>query len=161
MVNSISICFDIFYEKLVYSGFPPARSKTKIVSWRILLAFGVNGSQRRNPLKRIFLSENVIFWGFRLSLGHFGQQALESPVSDPKWCINIFSTSLHCGLIDIWRLPMVQLLFSVGILEAVKWPLSQADYNGPKQQCQMSSIMLQSILFWQNLQLRCRENKSI
>ena len=29
----------------------------------------------------MFLSENVIFQGLRLSLGHFGQQAPESPVS--------------------------------------------------------------------------------
>ena len=34
-----------------------------------------------NLLKKMFISENVIFWGLRLSLGHFGQQAPESPVS--------------------------------------------------------------------------------
>ena len=27
-----------------------------------------------NPLKKMFLSENVIFLGLRLSRGHFGQQ---------------------------------------------------------------------------------------
>ena len=35
--GQISICFDIFHEKLVYSGFPPARSKTKIFAWRICI----------------------------------------------------------------------------------------------------------------------------
>ena len=30
--------------------------------------------------QKMFLSDNVIFWGLRLSLGHFGQQAPESPV---------------------------------------------------------------------------------
>ena len=33
------------------------------------------------PPQKMFLSENVIFQGLRLSLGHFGQQAPESPVS--------------------------------------------------------------------------------
>ena len=41
----------------------------------------LNVSQRWNPLTKIFLSENVTFWGLRLSFGHFGQQAPESPVS--------------------------------------------------------------------------------
>ena len=31
-------------------------------------------------------------------------------------------------------LPKVQLIFSMRILEGVEWPISQADYNGPKQQ---------------------------
>ena len=77
--------------------------------------------RNRNPQKK-FLSENVIFWGLRLSLGPFGQQA---PVSAPKWCINISSTSFHCGLIGILRLPKVQLVFSLGILEGVKWQTSR------------------------------------
>ena len=37
--------------------------------------------KRRNPLKKRFLSENVIFRALRLSLGHFGQHAYESLVS--------------------------------------------------------------------------------
>ena len=36
--------------------------------------------ERRNSPKQIFLSENVIFQVLKLSLGHFGQRALESPV---------------------------------------------------------------------------------
>ena len=36
--------------------------------------------ERRNPPEQMFLSENVIFQVLKLSLGHFGQQALESPV---------------------------------------------------------------------------------
>ena len=55
----------------------------------------------------MFLSENVIFRGLRLSLGHFGQQGSES---------------------------LKALIFSMGILEGVKWLISQVDYNGPKQQ---------------------------
>ena len=47
----------------------------------LFVAFVVNGCQRRNPQKKMFLSENVIFRGLRLSLGHFGQQVPESPVS--------------------------------------------------------------------------------
>ena len=34
-----------------------------------------------NPPEKMFLSENVIFRGLRLSLDHFGQQAPESPMS--------------------------------------------------------------------------------
>ena len=59
------------------------------------------------PPKKRFLSENVIFRGLRLSLGHFGQQVPES---------------------------LKALIFSMGILEGVKWLISQVDYNGPKQQ---------------------------
>ena len=33
------------------------------------------------PPQKIILLENVIFWGPRLSLGHFGQQVPESPLS--------------------------------------------------------------------------------
>ena len=46
--------------------------------------------------QKMFLSENMIFRGFRLSL----------------------------------RIPRY-----FGILEGVEWPISQADYNGSKQQC--------------------------
>ena len=66
----------------------------------LLVALILPDSPLQKPLKKMFLSENVIFRGLRLSLGHFGQQAPESPVSAPKWS-NIFSTSFHCGLIDI------------------------------------------------------------
>ena len=55
-------------------------------------------------------------------------------VSASKWCINTFSTSFHCGLIGILRLPKVQLFFSMGILGGVKMQTSRAAYNGPKQQ---------------------------
>ena len=85
MAKHISIYLDIFYEKLVGSGWPQARSKTKIFSWRIciglLVALDWNEPERRNPLKKRFLSENMIFRGLRLSLGHFGQQVPESPGS--------------------------------------------------------------------------------
>ena len=82
MAKCISIYFDIFYEKLVSSGFLPARPKTKkIINDMIVVALILPDSSLRNPLKKMFLSENVIFWGLRLSLGHFGQQAPESHVS--------------------------------------------------------------------------------
>ena len=38
-------------------------------------------SPLRNPLRKMFLLEYVIFRGPRLSLGHFGRQAPESPMS--------------------------------------------------------------------------------
>ena len=47
----------------------------------LLVAFVVNGCQRRNPQNKMFLLENVIFQGLRFSLGHFGQQVPENPVS--------------------------------------------------------------------------------
>ena len=50
--------------------------------------------------KQKYFRGGLIFQGLRLSLRHFGQQAPESPVSAPKLS-NIFSTSFHCGLIDI------------------------------------------------------------
>ena len=33
------------------------------------------------PPEKMFPLQNVIFWGLRLSFGHFGQQVPESPVS--------------------------------------------------------------------------------
>ena len=63
-----------------------------------------DGGKALVPEKSILHKKNfcggLIFQGLRLSLRHFGQQAPESPVSAPKWS-NIFSTSFHCGLIDI------------------------------------------------------------
>ena len=51
------------------------------------------------------------FRGFRLSIDHFGQQAPKRPcVSASKWCINIFSTSFQCELVD-----KVQLILSIEI----------------------------------------------
>ena len=47
----------------------------------LLVASVLTRSHLRNPLRKMLLLENVIFRGLRLSLGHFGQQAPESPVS--------------------------------------------------------------------------------
>ena len=47
----------------------------------LLMALVLNLSQLRNPLKKMFLTENVIFRGPRLSLSHFGHKAPESPMS--------------------------------------------------------------------------------
>ena len=53
--------------------------------WRICivlrLAIGGYGWDRRNLQKTVSFRENVIFRGLDLSLGHFGQQGPESPVS--------------------------------------------------------------------------------
>ena len=44
--------------------------------WHLL---GIVGNAETHP--KMFLSEKVIFQGIRLSLGHFGQQVPENPVS--------------------------------------------------------------------------------
>ena len=68
----------------------PARSKTRIFSSMIcigiFLACVQKNSEDRNPPsggppQKMFLPENVIFGGLRFSLGHFGQQVPENPVS--------------------------------------------------------------------------------
>ena len=56
----------------------------------------------RNPLKKMFLSENVIFRGLRLSLGHFGQQAPESPVSQLQ--NGVSTSSLPPFIVDLLTL---------------------------------------------------------
>ena len=54
------------------------------------------------PPQKMFLSENVIFWGLRLSLGHFGQQAPESPVSQLQKSVSTSSLpSLIVNLLSI------------------------------------------------------------
>ena len=66
MAKNILIYFDMFYEKLVCSGLHPARSKDKfslMICIGIFLAFGGHCGERRNSLKKRFLSENVIFRG--------------------------------------------------------------------------------------------------
>ena len=66
------------------------------------MAFVLNGSERRNLLKKMFLKENVIFRGLRLSPGHIGQQVPESPLSQFRNCVSTSSLP-PCGggLIDI------------------------------------------------------------
>ena len=78
----------------------------------------------------MFLSENVIFRGLRLSLGHFGQQAPESPVSQLQ--NGVSTSSLPPFIVDLSAfqdLPGSNSFFSMGILERVKWKTSQLDYN--------------------------------
>ena len=85
------------------------------------------------PVKKMFLSENVIFLGLRLSLGHFGQQVPESPVSQLQ--NGVSTSSLPPFIVDLLTFkvyPRSNSFFSMGILEGVKWLISQADYNGPK-----------------------------
>ena len=64
----------------------------------ILVALILPDSSLRNPLKKMFLSENVIFRGLRLSLGHFGQQAPESPVSQLQ--NGVSTSSLPLFIVD-------------------------------------------------------------
>ena len=71
-------------------------------------------------LKKMFLSENVIFWGLKLSLGHFGQHAYESLVyqlqngvstsSLPPFIVNFLTFKVY---------PRSKSFFSMGILEGV------------------------------------------
>ena len=79
------------------------------------------------PPQKMFLSENVIFRGLRLSLGHFGQQAPESPVSQLQ---NGVSTSslppFIVYLLTFKEYPRSNSFSSMGILEGVKWQTSQA-----------------------------------
>ena len=79
----ISIYFTKSWLALVGHQLDKKKIFSLMICIGISLAFGVNWSKRRNPLKKMFLSEDVIFWGLRLSLGHFAQQAPESPVSAP------------------------------------------------------------------------------
>ena len=102
MAKDFNIFRYIYYEKLVFSGLPKGISKTKIVSWLIciglLLAFVLNGSERRNTPKMV-LSENVIFRALRLSLGHFGQQVPLSPVSQLQHGVS--QSSLPPFIVDL------------------------------------------------------------
>ena len=60
------------------------------------MTFVLNGSERRNPLKKTFLSKDVIFRGQRLSLGRFGQKVAESPVSH-----DVLTSSLPPFIVDL------------------------------------------------------------
>ena len=75
------------------------------------------------------------FPGLRLSLGHFGQQAHESPVSQLQ---NIVPTSsvppFIVDLLTFKDYPRSHSFFSMEILEGVKRQTSRAAYNGPNQQ---------------------------
>ena len=76
----------------------------------------------------------MIFLGLRLSLGHFGQQVPESPVSQLQ---NGVSSSLPPFIVDLLTFKVSfegPTHFFNGISEDVKWLTSQADYNRPKQQ---------------------------
>ena len=80
----------------------------------------LTSSHLRNTLKTMFLSENVIFRGLRLSLGHFGQQAPESPVSQLQ--NGVSTSSLPPFIVDLLTFKDYPRSnsFSMGILEGVK-----------------------------------------
>ena len=56
-------------------------------------------SQTPEPPHKRFLSENVIFWGLKLSLGHFGQHAYESLVYQLQ--NGVSTSSLPPFIVDI------------------------------------------------------------
>ena len=60
--------------------------------------YGLN-SPLRNPLKKTLLSEIVIFRGLMLSLGHFGQQAPESHVTQFQNAVS--TSSLPPFIVDL------------------------------------------------------------
>ena len=62
--------------------------------------FFINDMQWDIPsLKKMFLSENVIFWGLWRFLGHFGQQAPESQVSELQ--NGVSTSSLPPFIVDL------------------------------------------------------------
>ena len=92
----------------------------------------------------MFLPENVIFRGPRLSLDHFGQKAPESLVSQLQ---NGESTSLLPSFIvdfvDILKITQGQTRFFNGILGGVKRQTSRVAFNGPRQQCLTDTMKTQ------------------
>ena len=63
------------------------------------MALILNNPQRRNPLKKGFFSERVIFLGLRLDLSHFGQKGPESPVSQLQ--NGVSTSSLPPFIVDL------------------------------------------------------------
>ena len=83
---------------------------------------------------------------------------VDFPPSTSPWksCVSAFQNGLSTSslppfivdLIDILRLPKVELFFSMGILVGVKWQTSRAAYNGPKQQWYTNIIPKIRQRFW-------------
>ena len=100
MAKYISIYFDIFYKKLDDFGLPPARSKTNIYSLMIniwlLVALILQYSPLKSPLKKCLFQK---MWFF-VVLG-FPSVILANKLLSFKMVFKIFSTSFHCGLIDV------------------------------------------------------------
>ena len=63
------------------------------------MAFVLNGSERWILPKKMFLKENVIFRGLRLSPGPIGQQVPESPLSQFRNCVS--TSSLSPFIVDL------------------------------------------------------------
>ena len=81
----------------------------------------------------MFPSEIVIFPGLRLSHGHFGQQVSESIVSQLQNGVSTSSLPFFCvDLLTFKVYPRSNSFFQWEF--CVKWLISQADYNRPKQQ---------------------------
>ena len=80
-MQSYSWCHQDSSSEMIQRGNLRVHGIFSMICIGLLAAFFLNDSPRRNPLKKMFLSENVIFRGLRPSVGHFGQQAPKSPVS--------------------------------------------------------------------------------
>ena len=64
----------------------------------------------------------------RLSLGHFGRQVTQNPVSQLKKGVSTSSLPpLIVDLLTVKDYPRSDSFFSMGILEGVKWKTSQAE----------------------------------
>ena len=90
------IYFNIFWYISAKAGLLQGTSKTKIVSgWKDIhwttCGLCSHTFSPPEPPQKMSLSENVIFWGLRLSLGHFGRQVPGSPVSQLQNCVSTSS----------------------------------------------------------------------
>ena len=99
MANYISIYLDIFYEKLVSDGLQLARSKkySLMICIGIFLAFGMNKSQRRNPLKKCFFQK---MW-FLVDLGFPSVILVKKPLR--AMCLSFKMVYQHLlYLLSLW-----------------------------------------------------------
>ena len=87
--------FDISYEKL--DDFAYIKNKNIFINdmhWLFLACVQKTGTPRKNVSFR-----KCDFWGLRLSLGYFGQQAPESSVSQLQNCVS--TSSIPPFIVDL------------------------------------------------------------
>ena len=112
----------------------------KSVSWRSCIGLHL-ASFLPPPRCFLFLSDNVIFRGLRLSLGHF---VPESPVSQLHNCVS--ASSLPPFFVELLTFKIYQRSnsFFNEKFGGVQWLISHTDYNGPGQQWKWVNICLRS-----------------